>query len=438
MAYDKIIPIRRRLDHCLAYAANEHKTDLAAALHYIGNERKNAPPHADRLRTGINCTVETAYAEMQATKRRWDKCGGILGYHIIHSYAPGEVTPQEAHAAGVEFARRLLGERYEAVIATHLDREHLHCHIVFNSVSLVDGSKYRSDFKSYFGTLRGTSNAVSRERGLSVIEPEHEGRHYAEWDAEKRGRPTVRGMVRADVDAALLRSRSFSDFLTRLRVQGYEVRTEGKYLAVRPSGSSRYVRLKSLGEDYTEDAIRARLAVPRAERQHLQPDKPPRKVKRYRVHAPMPPRKRVKGFHALYLYYVYLLRGKTPKRSRPVPFTIRQEAAKLRRYQRQFRFLRENRIETVQELSMLHDALQAQIDALTERRKGLYEWKRRGMDVTQELSAVNERLRQTRRSLNLCQSIETDIPRLQTQTQQYREQRAKKEAEKRKYKQQER
>lgn len=438
MAYDKIIPIRRRLDHCLAYAANEHKTDLAAALHYIGNERKTAPPHADSLRTGINCTVETAYAEMQETKSRWNKCGGILGYHIIHSYAPGEVTPQEAHAAGVEFARRLLGERYEAVVATHLDREHLHCHIVFNSVSLVDGSKYRSDFKSYFGTLRGTSNAVSRERGLSVIEPEHEGRHYAEWDAEKHSRPTVRGMVRADVDAVLLRARSFSDFLIRLRAQGYEVRTQGKYLAVKPSGSSRYVRLKSLGEDYTEAAIRARLAVPRAERQHLQPDKPPHKVKQYRVHAPMPPRKRVKGFHAIHLYYVYLLRGKTPKRSRSVPFTIRQEAAKLRRYQRQFRFLRENRIETVQELSMLHDALQAQIDALTERRKGLYEWKRHGIDVTRELSAVNERLRQTRRSLNLCQSIETDIPRLQTQTQQYREQRAKKEPEKRKYKQQER
>ena len=438
MAYDKIIPIRRRLDHCLAYAANEHKTDLAAALHYIGNERKTAPPHADRLRTGINCTVETAYAEMQATKRRWDKCGGILGYHIIHSYAPGEVTPQEAHAAGVEFARRLLGERYEAVVATHLDREHLHCHIVFNSVSLVDGSKYRSDFKSYFGTLRGTSNAVSRERGLSVIEPEHEGRHYAEWDAEKHSRPTVRGMVRADVDAVLLRARSFSDFLIRLRAQGYEVRTQGKYLAVKPSGSSRYVRLKSLGEDYTEAAIRARLAVPRAERQHLQPDKLPHKVKQYRVHAPMPPRKRVKGFHALYLYYVYLLRGKTPKRSRPVPFTIRQEAAKLRRYQRQFRFLRENRIETVQELSMLHDALQAQIDALTERRKGLYEWKRHGIDVTRELSAVNERLRQTRRSLNLCRSIEADIPRLQAQAQQYREQRTEKTPGKRKHKQQER
>ena len=197
--------------------------------------------------------------------------------------------------------------------------------------------------------------------------------------------------------------------------------------------------MKSLGEDYSEDAIRTRLAVPRAERSTpRQPEQKPRTAKRYRAHAPMPPRKKVKGFHALYLYYVYLLRGKTPKRSRPVPFTIRQEAAKLRRYQRQFRFLRENRIETVQEFSMLHDALQAQIDALTERRKGLYEWKRRGMDVTQELSIVNERLRQARRSLNLCRSIEADIPRLQTQTQQYREQRTEKTPEKRKHKQQER
>lgn len=126
---------------------------------------------------------------MQATKRRWDKCGGILGYHIIHSYAPGGLHRRRHTRPAWSFARRLLGERYEAVVATHLDREHLHCHIVFNSVSLVDGSKYRSDFKSYFGTLRGTSNAVSRERGLSVIEPEHEGEHYAEWDAENR--PTV-------------------------------------------------------------------------------------------------------------------------------------------------------------------------------------------------------------------------------------------------------
>ena len=90
---------------------------------------------------------------VRATKRRWDKKGGVLGYHIIHSYAPGEVTPDEAHAAGVEFARRLLGDKYEVVVATHVDRAHLHCHIVFNSVSFVDGKKYRSDFQSYFGII---------------------------------------------------------------------------------------------------------------------------------------------------------------------------------------------------------------------------------------------------------------------------------------------
>ena len=179
MAYDKIIPIRQRMDNCLGYVLNEEKNSLDHALTYAEN-----PDKAHQLVTGINCQAATAYSEMQATKRRWDKTGGILGYHIIHSYAPGEVTPEEAHAAGVEFARRLLGNSYEAVISTHLDREHLHCHIVFNSVSFVDGRKYRSDFQSYFGTLRETSNAVSRDHGLSVIEETTgQGKHYAEWEA---------------------------------------------------------------------------------------------------------------------------------------------------------------------------------------------------------------------------------------------------------------
>ena len=121
MAYDKIIVIDRRLDHCLDYALNEEKTALSRALDY-GME----PTKTRHLVTGVNCCPETACSEMQATKRRWDKRGGIQGYHIIHSYAPGEVTPEKAHDAGVEFARRLLGDRYEAVVSTHTDQEHLH------------------------------------------------------------------------------------------------------------------------------------------------------------------------------------------------------------------------------------------------------------------------------------------------------------------------
>lgn len=260
MAYDKIITLRRRMDHCVNYVLNEEKTSLSNALGYTEN-----PAKTYQLVTGINCQPDTAYREMQATKQRWDKRGGVLGYHIIHSYAPGEVTPEEAHSAGVEFARRLLGERFEAVVSTHLDREHLHCHVVFNSVSFMDGKKYRSDFKSYFGDLRGTSNAVSRDYGLSVIEPEGHGKHYAEWDAERRGKATISGLVREDIDAALAVSFTFDTFLSTLRRRGYAVKygPSVKHTAIRPAGGKRFFRLDSLGPGYTETDIRERLAAVR-------------------------------------------------------------------------------------------------------------------------------------------------------------------------------
>lgn len=169
MAYDKIIPVTRRLDKCAKYVTNPEKTALDSVQGYIANPEKSP------LVTALNCQTATACQEMLSTKRRWGKTGGVLGYHLIHSYAPGEVTPEQAHAAGVEFARRLLGDRYEAVIATHVDREHLHCHILFNSVSFVDGKKYRNSFQDYFGDIRETSNQVSREQGLSTIQPQGRG-----------------------------------------------------------------------------------------------------------------------------------------------------------------------------------------------------------------------------------------------------------------------
>ena len=120
MAYDKIIPVRARLDHCADYVLNPEKTSL--------------PDGGLRLATAINCQLDTAYWDMMDTKRRWGKSGGVQGYHIIHSYTPGEVTPMEAHEMGVELAQRLLGDKYEVIVSTHLDHDHLHCHILFNSV----------------------------------------------------------------------------------------------------------------------------------------------------------------------------------------------------------------------------------------------------------------------------------------------------------------
>ncbi|MBR0206877.1 MAG: relaxase/mobilization nuclease domain-containing protein [Oscillospiraceae bacterium] len=433
MAYDKIIPIRRRMVRCINYVLDEDKTDLANALNYTEN-----PIKTQRLVTGINCAPETALEEMNATKRRWDKKGGVLGYHIIHSYAPGEVTPEEAHAAGVEFAERLLGDKYEVVVSTHLDREHLHCHIVFNSVSFVDGAKYRDNFKSYFEDLRGTSNEVSKERGLSVIEPDGHGKHYAEWSAEQIGKGTIRGLVRQDIDAAIAESFTFDTFLAALRRQGYTIKYAAnvKHTAIRPPGGARFLRLDGMGAGYTEADIRERITAARnGEAYEMPPSAPeppappmltmPRTHKRYTVRRgtiPTTPRPKIRGFRALYLRYVYLLRGyRRPQRRLP-PFAVRKEVTKLQRYNEQFRFLMQYRIDTDKQLSMLGDALQDQIDLLVDYRKELYKERRGGRDVEAELANINRKLRSTRRELTICRHITEDIPKIRDQERLMREQ----------------
>lgn len=419
MAYDKIIPIRRRLDHCVDYVLNPEKTDLGQALAYIGNTDKTVTPDGRAvLETAINCRLETACQEMQETKRRWGKRDGVLGYHLIHSYAPGEVNPEQAHAIGVEFAQRLLQGRYEVVISTHLDHDHLHNHILFNSVSFMDGRKFRDNFRAYYGDIRGTSNAVSRRHGLSVIKPEGGGKSYAEWNAEKQGQPTIRSTIRRDIDAVIGQSFTYATFLVILRKSGYEVKVGAnvKHTAVKPPGSARFIRLNSLGEGYTEDAIKQRLAQKCKADPQTRPQRTP--PKQYTVHRGTIPRKRRKprGFRALYLHYLYLLGGQRLRPSRRVlPMEMRCEVAKLHRYQRQFRLIQEYRIESAAQLSMLSGALQAEIDALTVRRKALYQQMRHGDDTTQEIEDINLSLRQLRSNLRICGQIEADIPHIREQ-----------------------
>lgn len=210
MAYTKILVVHNRLDKSVAYVQNEEKTSLEAAIDYALNRDKTEQVCFE---TAINCDRETVYTDMLSTKRRWGKEERKRkGYHIIQSFAPGEVTPEEAHAIGVELAQRLLGDRYEAIVATHLNKAHLHSHIVFNSVSFVDGAMYRDTLKDYYGGdgtgIRGTSDAICREHGLSVMEPDTPQRgpvSRGEWEAGQGGKATLRGLVREDIDAAPVR-----------------------------------------------------------------------------------------------------------------------------------------------------------------------------------------------------------------------------------------
>lgn len=430
MAYDKIIPIRTRLDRCVAYVLNHEKTDLSAALDYISRADKNTLPDGGTvLETAINCELSRALQDMRDTKRRWGKTGGVLGYHLIHAYAPGEVTPEQAHAIGVEFAQRLLGDRYEAVVSTHLDREHVHCHIIFNSVSFVDGAKYKNTFHDYFGDIRGISNETSAAHGLSVIDPGGSGRQYSEWQADKEGRPTVRGLIRQDIDAAIGQSFTYRSFLEQLRRMGYQVKNgpNVKHTAVKPPGGDRFIRLDSLGDGYTEADIQARVSAVRSGEAPATPPRPPAQApslllnrgRRYRLrgNAPRQKPRKLRGFRALYFKYLYLLGKVSARRPRNrSAFLLRDEIRKFDRCQRQFVYLMKNHIETAAQLSMQHDALQAEIDALTSQRRELYNAKRAGRggeEMVQAITDLTARLRELRRELKLCVRIEEDVPTVQ-------------------------
>lgn len=444
MAVTKIFAIRKRLDDRIRYVANGEKTTLDAGIAYAANPEKTEQHF---FTSALNCeSCETAYAEMQVTKRRFGKLGGVVGYHFIQSFAPGEVTPEQAHAIGVVFARRLFGDRYEVVIGTHLDKAHLHNHVVVNSVSFVDGKKYHSSPGSYYFDVRGVSDALCRENDLSTIAPQGRGKHYAEWKAEQKGKPTIRSIVRADIDRIIGEAYTYETFLMLLRREGYVVqnRPDRKYVTVLPPGGKRAIRLDSLGDGYTEQDIRRRLATQREGGAQTAPAMT-RTGKRYRVRGKRPtgPKKKITGFQALYLRYLYLLRGTHRKKHfRRVPFSMRQEVIRLQRYDRQFRYLWTNGLTTVEELEQRITALEREIYDGEQQRKPLYRERRDAEDeaykaqCSAEIDRQTAALREKRRELALCRRILEDVPLVSRQVQQAeaeRREEMRKEAQKREY-----
>ena len=210
MAYTKIIKVKSNLNLCLDYTSNPKKTerrsaeDLNRLLSYTQNNDKT---EHQLYVSGFNCIPQNAHEIMVETKQRWRKPvkdGNILAYHIIQSFSPGEATPDQVHQIGCEFAQRFLADRFECTVSTHLDRGHLHNHIVVNSVSYADGKMFRSDFNTYYKGIRETSDELCRENRLSVIETDGKGKSYDEWLSGQTGKPTIRGMVRKDVEQAMV------------------------------------------------------------------------------------------------------------------------------------------------------------------------------------------------------------------------------------------
>lgn len=425
MAVTKVFAIKRRMDDRVKYAVDREKTALDSKIVYATNPEKTEQVFFTDV---LNCdSVDTAFQEMQSTKRRFGKTDDVLGYHFIQSFAPGEVTPEQAHEIGMEFARRMFGERYEVVIGTHLDKAHLHNHIVINSVSFVDGQKYHSSPESYYNEVRGTSDELCRENDLSVITPQGKGKLYGEWKAEQDGRLTVRSIIREDIDRIIGEAYTYQTFLLLLQRNGYEIKSgpNRKYTAVRPSGAKRFIRLDSLGDGYTEEAIKQRLMGQRSGATQ-KPKQPVYHTKRYRVKGKLSryPKRKITGFLALYFRYVYLLRdARRVKPSYRAAFPIRKEVIRLERYQKQFQYLMAQNITTPAQLAEQISALETEIAKLTEERKPLYEERRAAPDeeakaqCTAEIDRHTASLREKRRELALCRRIQADIPQVREQVQ---------------------
>ena len=399
MAYTSVIPVRR-LDRAVKYVMNKEKTtavSLQDALDYAANRDKT---EQSCFESSYACTLETAFADMRQTKERWHKLGGVQGYHLVQSFAAGEVSPELAHQIAKELADRVLGGQYEYVIGTHLNTGHIHSHIVWNSVSCVDGKKYRSNYKSYVTEIRAVSDELCRKYKLSVIDTEnsnHVAKPYAEWMAEKNGQPTWRTAIRQDVDEAIQQSLTWRQFLTVLDRKGYEVRMGRKYPVLRPLGKERFVRFKTLGKRYTPEAIQTRILYPQS--YHPYVENPPT-IQHGRLRSRKKPCRKLTGLRALYYRYLYEL-GALPHKPRSSSYAVRQDAYKLDQRIRQMEFLSRNNIDTLTQLETHRQALQTEIRQLLTKRKQLPKTD----EVQSQHESVNTALKQLRQEERLCRKI---------------------------------
>ena len=399
MAYTSVIPVRR-LDRAVKYVMNKEKTtavSLQDALDYAANRDKT---EQSCFESSYACTMETAFSDMRQTKEQWHKLGGVQGYHLVQSFAAGEVTPELAHQIAQELADRVLGGRYEYVIGTHLNTGHIHSHIVWNSVSRIDGKKYHSNGKSYVTQIRAVSDELCRKYKLSIIDTEnshHVAKPYAEWLAEKNNQPTWRTAIRQDVDEAIQQSLTWRQFLTVLDRKGYEVRMGRKYPVLRPPGKERFVRFKTLGKRYTPEAIQTRILYPQS--YHPYVENPPT-IQHGRLHSGKKPHRKLTGLRALYYHYLYEL-GALPRKPHRPSYAVRQDAYKLDQRIRQMEFLSKHNIDTLEQLETHRKALQTEIGQLQTKRKQLPKTD----DVQSQHESVNTVLKKLRQEERLCRKI---------------------------------
>lgn len=423
MAVTKIKRIRGNPGNPLSYIGNPEKTRnrdfseadrqaLADIIAYAADEKKTEKQY---FTTGINCDVENAREQFNITKLSFNKTGGIVCGHCMQSFDGYEVTPEEAHEIGVQMSKELWGDRFQIVVATHLNTNNVHNHIVFNSVSFVDGKRFHFCTEETM-RIRAVSDRICRERNLSVIEhPEGKRVPYSLYKMEKAGMPTRYNVARQALDEAISVSANMEEFKSELKKRGYiyQFNPRRKYWTVTPPGWTKAIRTDRLGDAYTREMIQRRVFSNDIGVRMQRMRNECRSTNHYDLKRRIDKIMGRSGLEKLYLRYCYEL-GYLPKyRQNPVRLhaVLKEELLKCDLYSEEAKFLARYNISTEENLEKKMKSLMEDYSSISAQRSELRQKLRRKMPVEEEAQCrekvreLTAELKDTRKELKLCRDI---------------------------------
>ena len=434
MATTKIWKVQKRLDHVSDYATKEEKTrknsngygidrfdSIRQVMTYATNPDKTEKQF---YTTGINCEVKNSVKQMQLVKIIYGKENGILAFHAYQSFNEGEVTPEIAHEIGVKLANEMWGDRFQVVVSTHLNTEHLHNHFVINSVSFKDGKKYYSNLTNT-ALLRKTSDEICEEYGLSVLTEKtcKSGINFENFYKKSMRDSDYYKFAKEDIDYAIKHSYTLKQFQQMLVSMGYNYCYRVEKLSVRREPYKRNIRVeRAFGEEYSLENIKRRIL----ENDYIRSEKilPYMVVKNrhFTTRNKVKKKYRPKGIVALYYYYRYLLnlytRNNTQYKLTP---EMRAEVKKMDEYSARIRFLCKYKIETLSDVDNIKEQKQEELQKILNIRNRLY-YKRQKLDsgiekdrVTKEIIDVTSTLTRIRKEIRLCGEFYDDVPKMKEQ-----------------------
>lgn len=431
MAVTSIWPIKGRVDNVINYACNPQKTFFSPLedtaiydINYdIAHSKSNTSAEERKFVTCLNCSEETAAQQFMNTKRLYSKLGGIQCYHGYQSFKENEVTAETAHQIGIQLAEKLWEDRFEVVVATHLNTGCYHNHFVINSVSFRDGYKFYNS-KNDYAAMKAESDYLCQQHGLSIIkQTENTSKSYAERKAEKDGKQTVRDTIRNDIDRAVKASFTPEDFLYNIRALGYQIKTvdqNGNYLkypSLKPIGAKGYYRFHKLGKEYELERVIDRVYSNRRYRDPLPDYQPPKNNNYGRLKGKFDNIPHKTGLYPMYMRYGYeLARVKAyPTSTRRISQTMREDIIKMDNCMMQSETLGKYKIYTIDELNDTRNMLKDKVDELVDMRKALRNMVKRAerasdtaraSELKEDIAGITLLLKHTRKEIKWLNQVE--------------------------------